>query len=97
MAFHVLMQNLDELGDDVVALERGEQAAIDVDRGFGFFEGAGQGNAEAGVFGFAGAPFLARSVCEKWGNEERYPADRTFILSTSQASTLAGPASRLVW
>jgi len=45
VALHVLIQNLDELGYDVVALERGEQAAIDVDRGFGFFESAGKGNA----------------------------------------------------
>jgi hypothetical protein len=45
VAFHVLIQNLDELGDDVIALERGEQAAIDLNRGFGYFKSAGQGNA----------------------------------------------------
>jgi hypothetical protein len=37
----VLIQNGDGLGDDFVALECGEQAAVDVDRGLGLLEGAG--------------------------------------------------------
>jgi hypothetical protein len=45
VGFDVLVEDLDKLGYDVITLERGEQAAIDPDRGFGFFEGAGQGNA----------------------------------------------------
>jgi hypothetical protein len=49
VSFHVLVQNLDEFGYDAIALERGEQAVVDVGRGFGFFECAGQGNAQAGV------------------------------------------------
>ena len=55
MRLDVLIQNRDELGDDLVALQRGEQAAIDVDRGFRFFEGAGQRDADVGVLRFAGA------------------------------------------
>src|ERR1700688_74083 len=50
---HVGIQDIDEFGHDVVALEGGHQAAIHVDRGLGFFERAGQRNAEDRVLGFA--------------------------------------------
>src|SRR5216110_2990535 len=52
---HVVIENLDELGDDFVAFEGGEEASIDVDGGFRFFERAGQRDAEAGVLRFSGA------------------------------------------
>ena len=45
MGVHVVVENLDELGYDLVAFERGEEAAVDVDGGFRFFEGAGQRDA----------------------------------------------------
>src|SRR5713101_1307480 len=53
--FNVVVENLDELGDNAVALQRGEQAAIYIDGSFGFLERSGQGNTETGVFRFAGA------------------------------------------
>ena len=40
--FYVVVQDLDELGDDLVALEGREQAAVHVDRRFWFLEGSGQ-------------------------------------------------------
>src|SRR5260370_20126380 len=52
---NVVVENLDELGDNAVALQRGVHAAIHIDGSFGFFERSGQGNTEAGAFGFAGA------------------------------------------
>ncbi len=36
----VVVENLDELGDDLVAFERGEQAAVHVDGGFRLFGGS---------------------------------------------------------
>src|SRR6202023_1441204 len=46
--FNVVVENLNELGDNAVALQRGEQAAIYVDGSFGFLERSGQGNTETG-------------------------------------------------
>ena len=40
--FHVFIQDLDELRDNPFALQRGEEAAIDIDRRLGFFERPGQ-------------------------------------------------------
>ena len=53
--FDVLVQDADEVGDDGIALEGNEEAAVGVDRGFGFFEGAGERDADVGVFGLSGA------------------------------------------
>src|SRR5215475_9692019 len=44
-----------ELFDDVVALEGGEELAVDVDGRFRFLEGAGEGDADVGMLGLAGA------------------------------------------
>src|ERR1700724_1221341 len=46
--FNVVVENLNELGDNVVALQRGEQAAVDIDGSFGFLERSGRGNTETG-------------------------------------------------
>src|SRR6185437_4111284 len=51
----VLVEDFLELLDDAVAFERGEELAVDVDGGFGFLKGAGQRDADVGMFGFAGA------------------------------------------
>ena len=40
--FYVVFQDLDELGDDLVAFQRGEQAAVHIDRRFRFLEGSRQ-------------------------------------------------------
>src|ERR1035438_7818965 len=53
MRGHVLVQHPDELGYDVVALERGHQASVHEDRRLGFFESARQRYAQIGVLGFA--------------------------------------------
>src|SRR5712692_9123678 len=42
MRFYVVVQDLDELGDDLVALQRGEQTSVHVDRRFWFLERSGQ-------------------------------------------------------
>ena len=55
VALHVVVEDDFELVDDVVAFESGGELAVDVDRGLGFFEGAGQRDADVGVLGFAGA------------------------------------------
>src|ERR1700722_11693970 len=52
---HVVVENLDELGHDMVAFESSEEASIYVDGSFRFFEGTGQRNSEARVLGFSGA------------------------------------------
>src|SRR6185312_11207951 len=52
---NVLVEDDLELFDDVVALEGGEELAVDVDGGLGFLEGAGERDADVGVLGFAGA------------------------------------------
>ena len=48
--FYIVIQNLDELGDNLVALQRGEQAAVHVNRRLWFLERSREGDAEAGVF-----------------------------------------------
>src|ERR1700686_189785 len=53
--FNVVVENLNELGDNAVALQRGEQAAIYIDGSFGFLERSGKGNTKTGVLRFAGA------------------------------------------
>src|SRR6185312_13077516 len=52
---NVLVEDDLELFDDMVALEGGEELAVDVDGGLGFLEGAGERDADVGVLGFAGA------------------------------------------
>ena len=49
VGFHVVVEDLDELGDDLVAFERGEQASIHIHRRLRFFSGSGQRDTEAGV------------------------------------------------
>lgn len=51
----VLVEDDLELFYDAVAFEGGEELAVDVDGGFGLLEGAGEGDADVGVLGFAGA------------------------------------------
>ena len=53
--FYVFVEDDLEFFDDVLAFEGGEEFAVDVDGGLGFFEGAGEGDADVGVLGFAGA------------------------------------------
>ena len=53
--FDVVVEDGLELFDDAVAFEGGEEFAVDVDGGLGFFEGAGKGDSDVGVLGFAGA------------------------------------------
>src|SRR6478672_4997645 len=36
--FYVVVEDLDELGDDLIALQRGEETAVHVNRRFGFLE-----------------------------------------------------------
>src|ERR1019366_6535812 len=45
----VVVENFDELGDDLVAFERSEEAAIHVDGGFRLFGGLGPGVSQAGL------------------------------------------------
>src|SRR5208283_578165 len=52
---HVVVENLDEFSDDVVALERQHEAAVNVNRSFRFFEGSGQRDADVGMLRLAGA------------------------------------------
>src|SRR5687767_3338519 len=54
-AGHVVVQDHQEFRDDRVALERGEQAAIHIDRGPGVFGGPRKRNPQIGVLGLAGA------------------------------------------
>ena len=54
-ALDVVVEDGLELFDDVVAFEGGEEFAVYVDGGLGFLEGAGEGDADVGVFGFPGA------------------------------------------
>ena len=51
----VLVEDDLELFYDLVALEGGEEFAVYVDGGLGFFECAGERDADVGVFAFAGA------------------------------------------
>src|SRR5271154_69737 len=53
--FHVVVEDLDELGYDLVALERGEQATVNVDRSLRLFERSRQRDAEACMFRLPGA------------------------------------------
>jgi hypothetical protein len=55
----IVIQNLRELGDDLVAFERREETAVHVHRGFGFFEGSWQGDTEVRVLGFSRAVLLS--------------------------------------
>ena len=52
---NVFIQNLLEVLDDGVAAESGHEAAVDVDGGFGLFEGAGERDADVGMLRFAGS------------------------------------------
>ena len=52
---HVVVEDDLKLFDDLVALEGGEEFAVDVDGGLGFFEGAGEGDADVGVLRLAGS------------------------------------------
>src|SRR5262249_45888935 len=53
--FHVPVENVDELGDDPVAFQRGKEAAVDVNRGLRFLERPGQRDAQVGMLRFARA------------------------------------------
>src|SRR3984957_5937402 len=52
---YILIENFDELGDNAVAFQRGEQASIHIDRSLGLLKRSGQGDADVGVFRFARA------------------------------------------
>src|SRR6266849_2338888 len=51
----VVVENLQELGDDGVALERELEGAVDEDGRLGLLEGAGERDADVGVLALAGA------------------------------------------
>jgi len=48
------LRNVDEFRDDAIALERGQQASVHVDRGLGLLGCAGQRDPDIGMFGFTG-------------------------------------------
>src|SRR6266403_5654794 len=54
VGFDVVVENLDELGYDLVAFEGGEETAIHVDGGFRFFGGPRERNSEACMLRFSG-------------------------------------------
>src|SRR6266508_841746 len=52
---NVVVEDLEEVGDDGVALEGELEGAIDEHRGLGLLEGAGQRDADVGVLALPGA------------------------------------------
>src|SRR5580693_5848133 len=49
MRVHVFVENVDELRDDSVSLERREQASVNIDGSLRLFKRTGQRNADVGV------------------------------------------------
>src|ERR1700689_2809643 len=52
VALNVVVEDLLELGDDGVAVQGLQELAVNVDGGFGLFEGAGETDSKIGVLGF---------------------------------------------
>src|SRR5439155_10578086 len=61
--FDVFVEDVNELGNNLVALQRGEKAAIDVYGRLGLLERPGERDAQAGVLGFAGTVDHASHHC----------------------------------
>ena len=64
MAFDIPVEDLLELGYYGVAVEGLVELAVDIHRGFGFFERAGETYTQVGVLGFAGAVDYAAHYCQ---------------------------------